>query len=81
MLYVVLRRSILDDLSEPVVDLRARLLQLRRIVIFRSVKFSAVPAIVAIADARDLVELLLGCARSSPLPRVFTAVGKENVRA
>ena len=75
------RGSVLNDCGEPVVDLSARFLQLSWIVIFGGVELSAVATVVAIANSGDLVELLLGHARSSPLPWVFTSVGEEDISA
>ena len=72
-------RSVADETGNEIVDHDASLFELFGVIIFRSVKLSAVTASVTVAGMTELVDLGAIHSLGSPLPRVFTAIGEEDI--
>ena len=76
-----LSRTIRNKFGDPFIHGSSCSLELVRVGGLGGIELSAVAAIVAVADHGDLVKFRSVLALSSPLPRVFTAVSEENIRA
>ena len=72
-------RSVADETGNEIVDHDASLLEILGVIIFGSVKLSAVTASVTVASMTELVDFGAILSLGSPLPRVFTAIGEEDI--
>ena len=70
-----------DDVADPIDDLATSVLEGLGIRILGSVQLGAVTATVAVADLADLVELRAVLPLGSPLPRILSTVGEEDISA
>ena len=69
-----------EERLEPINDLLTSLIESHGISVLWSVQLGAVTATVAVTDLADDVETWAALSLSGPLPRIFTTVGKEDVR-
>ena len=73
------RRSSVQNISDPVIDLLSSLLEAERVVGLRSVKICAMTTPDTVTHTRSLVDLRSVSQLSNPLPRVLPTVGEEDV--
>ena len=70
-----------DDVADPIDDLTTSVLEGLGIRILGSVQLGAMTATVAVTDLADLVELRTVLPLGSPLPRILSTVGEEDIGA